>query len=962
MREWLLSGTVIAGYRITSRLSANGLGEVYLAKDADADREVALKILPVSLVKDPKSRQRFLKIFAAISKLRHRNICEIYAGGITENGRPYVAMEYLKGQSLDQIRIEDPLSVDESLATAIQVADALEAASARGWLHLDVKPANLIVTPSRVVKILDYGQALAFPQVVTCEGDHLLKLTLGSARYLSPEQLAGERPDQRSDVFSLAAMLYEMIGGSHPFAAPSLDQFIASVMLAEPRPLTGLRPEMAGDLNRVLDRALAKEREARHQTAGELARELRGIAFRQPTVVPLAVPLSHSPTDMPIIDIVSMPVTAGAGTSPAAVKGLGTRAKWIKVDLSALVERSRQVWSRMIEALTRGQQSRVKEVRAADHRQSGAGLSRLIKNHRLKILAGSLVVFGMLLAIFVTGRYMSRERTPEMPPALQLTRLTSSGKVAEAVISPRGDLLAYVIDEGGQQLLYVRDLESTKEIRLASDSGREFRRLTFSMDGRWIHYIKTGVDETFGSLYRRSVDGGDEENLGDDHDIGSVSFSPDGKRIAYIVANHDRTETSLNVSDLRGEGITVARRQSPATFHTGGLAWSPDSRIVAAVVRDLDSGMYLKIVIFDLESGSQSTITSGRWYEIDRVAWQGDGKGLVVSAREPTLRTSQLWRVAYPSGMVNRITRDANDYRGASLTGDATRLVSVQSTERANIWVLSSDDFSQARQVTTDGVDGIDGLTWTPDGRLVYVSSQSGRETIWISDSNLNQPQVLPIAPEGGDGREYQPVVSPDGSYIVYVVERANGGSYLWRSDLDRRSLKRLTDENLVFSPSFSADSKSVVYSVLRDGRRVVAKSTIEGGPPVTLVEKQSWRPVVSPDGTRIACNYWDEKNARWKIAVFPSGGGPPLMVFEAPGNFQRVLRWTPNSNGLAFIVTRGTISNIWNQPLAGGAPSPLTDYKAGCLFDFAWSHDGQQLAVAQGMVNSDVVLIKNFK
>jgi Tol biopolymer transport system component len=174
--------------------------------------------------------------------------------------------------------------------------------------------------------------------------------------------------------------------------------------------------------------------------------------------------------------------------------------------------------------------------------------------------------------------------------------------------------------------------------------------------------------------------------------------------------------------------------------------------------------------------------------------------------------------------------------------------------------------------------------------------------------------------------------------------------------------LKRLTDENLVFYPTFSADGKSVVYSVLREERRVVAKSTIEGGAPMTLVEKQAWRPVVSPDGARIACNYWDDTNAQWKIAVFSSEGGQPLMIFDAPGDFQRVVRWMPDGKGVSYIVTRGGSSNIWMQSLEGGAPKLLTAFKTGRIFDFAWSRDGLRIAVAQGSVNSDVVLIRNFK
>jgi Tol biopolymer transport system component len=142
----------------------------------------------------------------------------------------------------------------------------------------------------------------------------------------------------------------------------------------------------------------------------------------------------------------------------------------------------------------------------------------------------------------------------------------------------------------------------------------------------------------------------------------------------------------------------------------------------------------------------------------------------------------------------------------------------------------------------------------------------------------------------------------------------------------------------------------------------VIARSSIDGGAPTTLVEKQSWRAVVSPDGARIACNYWDEMNSQWKIAVFPYDGGQPQLIFDAPGDFRRVVRWTSDSAALTFIDTRGGVSNIWRQPLEGGLPQQITNFRTGRIFDFAWSSDGQRLVLAQGWVNSNAVVIRNFK
>jgi Tol biopolymer transport system component len=622
----------------------------------------------------------------------------------------------------------------------------------------------------------------------------------------------------------------------------------------------------------------------------------------------------------------------------------------------------KQALKNLLEGSTRIKTLPAERIRIIRDRSFLQELLYVVKNYRNRILVVSFAILGVILAVFVAGRFLSRTVKTGAVQSLQITRITASGKVTEAVISPFGERLAYAVDEGGQWSLIIKELESGKETRIASDPAKEYRGLAFSPDGQWVSYIKSEPDNHSGSLFRKSIGEGIEEGLNRGDSVSASCFSPDSKRIAYISAAGNRSESTLNVGSPENPGVVLAKRQSPSFFYPDGLAWSPNGRVLACVVKDRESGLFLKIIAVEVEGGGESTIVSGRWSEIDQIAWLGNGNGLVIAAKEPTSRLSQLWRVSYPSGEVTRLTRDLNNYLNVSLTYDSERLVSIQSEAQSNIWMASSVDISgQTRQLTTERYDGLNGLAWTPDGRIAYVSSYGGRETIWTSDLSTGKHHPLPVAPEGGQGGEFQPAVSPDGQHIVYIVERPNG-SYLWRSELNRRNLKRLTDENLVFYPAFTADGKSVVYSVLREERRVVAKSTIEGGAPMTLVENEAWRPVVSPDGATIACNYWDDTNAQWKIAVLPSEGGQPLMIFDAPGDFQRVIRWMPDGNGLSFIVTRGGSSNIWMQPLEGGAPIQLTAFKTGRIFDFAWSRDGQRIAFAQGSVNSDAVLIQNFK
>jgi serine/threonine protein kinase/Tol biopolymer transport system component len=910
MKEVLPSGTHIAQYQISSCISSQGLGEVYLAKDTSTELEVALKVFPTQLVEELRIRRRFVRIYSEVSAIRHRNICETYEGKIDEGDRPYVAMEFVKGQSLDLVESAKKMTLKEVVAFAFQIADALEASHAGGWLHLAIRPSNLILTEARQIKVLDLGQALAFPPALIRKALDPSGVTLGPTYYFSPEQIAGEKPDQRSDVFSLGTVFYELIAGNKPFAGSTFDEVSAAIREQQPRPLTELRIDVPPDLGRIIEKALAKDLTERYQTIGEMARELRRFMLFQ-----------------------AKRATAMTVGNPKEIEAAKEEEK--STDSSGEKSRGTKFY--------------------------GAFYGR--KTSWTKLVIAWLLMIAAFWGILLGGRSLSRIFYSEPPKPLQITRVSAGGRVTDAVISLSGERLAYTVNEGGNQSIVLRELGNGKETKVASDPAKVYRGLVFSPDGSSILYIKAEPENSFGKLYRVALSSGMEEDLGKGDRVGSVSVSSDGKRIAYLSASEDFSETIVTLGAPGSAGLILAKRKSPAFFYPGGFVWSPDGRVIACVVKDGDGGSYLKIVAIEIdgESIGESTIASGLWSGVDRIAWLNDGSGLIVAASEPTSRVSQLWRVSYPAGDVARITRDQYDYRGVSLASDSNRLMSVRSEATSNIWVTPGADAGQARQVTTNRFDGASGVDWTSDERIIYVSSAGGRETIWIADLNQNQQQQLTIAAQGGGDREYHPAVSPDDSYVAFIGE-SSIGSYLWRAEVEGRRLIRLADENQVFSPSFSADGKSVVYSALRERQMVIAKSSTDGGTPVTLLERQAWQPAVSPAGQYIACNYWNPLNARWKIAVFPIDGKQAALAFDAPGDHRRIVRWIPDGSGLSYIVTRGGVSNVWMQPLDEKPPVQLTNFNAGRIFDFAWSRDGGRIAFARGEVNSDPVFIQNFR
>ena len=268
-------------YEILDKLGEGGMGVLYRARDTRLSRTVALKLLNGEALQDPDRRARFVREARAASALNHPNIVTVYDIDQTPEGADCIAMEFVDGRSLDARLAEGPLPVEEALRYGVDVARALGAAHAAGIVHRDVKPANVMVTRSGQVKVLDFGLAkvvpvpegsgLATEATVTRDAKTRAGIVLGTPAYMSPEQARGAAVDARSDVFSCGAMLYEMLAGRRPFHGDSVTELLSSILRDDPPPLAGVRPGVPPDLDAVVMRCLARDREARYASGGELA-------------------------------------------------------------------------------------------------------------------------------------------------------------------------------------------------------------------------------------------------------------------------------------------------------------------------------------------------------------------------------------------------------------------------------------------------------------------------------------------------------------------------------------------------------------------------------------------------------------------------------------------------------------------------------------------------------------------
>src|SRR5580765_5317516 len=278
-------GQTISHYRILEKLGAGGMGVVYKAHDLRLERPVALKFLPDDLAHNPQALERFRREALATSALNHANICTVHDIG-EQDGRPFLAMEFVDGETLRQHIGGKPLAIEEILNLGIQIADALDAAHSQGIIHRDIKPGNIFVTKRGQAKVLDFGLAKLIARgaaardatevsQVSEEPVSIVGIISGTPSYMSPEQIRGDDLDTRADVFSLGLLLYEMATGKKAFGGSTGGVIIEAILSRSPEPVQSLNPELSLELEAIINKAIEKDKEKRYQSAAEVRADLQ---------------------------------------------------------------------------------------------------------------------------------------------------------------------------------------------------------------------------------------------------------------------------------------------------------------------------------------------------------------------------------------------------------------------------------------------------------------------------------------------------------------------------------------------------------------------------------------------------------------------------------------------------------------------------------------------------------------
>jgi DNA-binding winged helix-turn-helix (wHTH) protein/Tol biopolymer transport system component len=563
---------------------------------------------------------------------------------------------------------------------------------------------------------------------------------------------------------------------------------------------------------------------------------------------------------------------------------------------------------------------------------------------------------------------------------LRFTKLTKSGNVGSVAISPDGSYVVYSqIDSNGVGVR-LRHVASGSEVQILPSEEVGICGLTVSPDGNSIYFVRTRKEIiSFKDLYSIPVLGGPAQLLARDIDS-PVSFSPDGRQFVYTTGMpHDANDVHIANADGSGNRV-LATIPGTSPNVQAGSAWSPDGRTIAVslMLHGKGEGFVLDAVSA-IDGGVHEIYHQDQ--EIGKPVWL-PGENTVLVELKDSKGLGQLWTISIPKGERRRVTNDlANWDILIDATHDARTLAAVQTSVTTNIWVAPIADLSNARQITNgespmasavevpnhkilasaDGkpwIMGVDGTQEAPFSILDDVVAPVICGNYVVTASYSSGPKE--VMQTGGDG--LKPTKLADWRLLVEPSYQF-GPADVVRVDADGLNPLKLAS-GFVYSPTCSPDGTSVFY-VLTAPPQKILRVPIQGGDPTEIgaIPGPSIRGTmrVSPDGKFLAFPFdQDSPTLATKLAVVPVAPGPGVRIFDvSPGiSFEGCLRWSPDGRGLQYLLTKGVVTNIWEQPVTGGRPRQITNFTSAHIFDFNWTVDGKQLLLSRGEVSHDVVLL----
>ncbi len=898
----------VAHYRILRKLGSGGMGVVYEAEDTKLGRRVALKFIPEENQRDSQVLERFLREARAASALNHSAICTIHA--IEEfDSRTFIAMELLVGDSLDKLLVPGPLTISRTVEMGIQLADALDAAHKKGIVHRDIKPANIFVTESGAIKVLDFGLAKLLPRRSDDLAGHTLDnheqtlltspgMAVGTIQYMSPEQARGEEIDARSDLFSLGAVLYQMLTGKQAFPGSTSAVVFDNILHNAPVASVTLIPNVPPELDRIINKALEKDRDMRYQVAAELRADLKRLQRE----IDSGARLASTERSAARVSAIAEPAPSAPKVTPSGS--------------SVIVEAAKK------------------------HKFS-----------TVLTLLGILVVvvaagYG-IYAIFLRTRHVAFD-------TFSIENLTNNGHVALSAISPDGKYLLNVRDENGLQSLWLRHIATASNTQLVPPAATRYAGLTFSPDANYIYCVRRDeAEHTLASLYSAPMLGGTPRLLIKDVDS-PVTFSPDGQRFAFLRQDHDSPTFELIVAKSDGSpDRTLFKDVTLAGAGSYNPAWSPDGKTIVITVSQLGQGVTAAILEVDVASAKMQTVplSTNRIYR-DPV-WMPDGTGLLVSDfGNAGMLNAQLGIVSYPRGEFRSLTNDTNSYYFPSIAADGRTIAASQSQSKYQIEVASVAQPDDVHPVPLSSSSPVWNWDWTADGHIVFIQGPDirmvkpgGGETLVYSDPDHVRDQVVSCGPQ---------------QYIVFRSAGRTGkvSFNLWRMTASGADFKQLTFGAAESDPLCSSDGKWVYYVDFGDNQSL-KRVSIDGGSPETILATAQGAADLSPDGKSIVSLEVRELDHKLVLNVY-SIDDKKVTYHDIDSRASSPLAFSPDGKSVAYAVREKGVGNLWIQPLDGSAPHQLTHFTSERIHEFFFSKDGTKIGIERGHDESDAVVLRD--